>query len=116
MNGPYLIFGLTIPGGWELLSAWNSEALAVVELERLKLSVMSAHDRKNAKSPPTKWRFWEKKSHRGYGGANKMPVKWLDVWGANSTGGIGGNPWSNLAVAELTVQGTVLDKLVEATS
>lgn len=111
-GGPYLILGHK--DGWKIIDAWVTEDLAVEALERLKLSVMSPHDRKNMASPKSPWRFWVKKSnngHRGLSGANKMPVKWLHCWSANSVGGINGNPWLYLCVVELIVQGTVLDHL-----
>lgn len=114
MSEPFMVFGFqsSMGGGWHLLSAWATEALAEAEVERLKLSVMSIHEREQAKNPPSKWRFWERKSHKGLGGANKIPVTWGVCWSANSVGHR--NPWSYLAVGRLHVQGTVLDRMVDA--
>jgi hypothetical protein len=114
MSEPFLVFGYrsSMGSGWSILSAWVTEALAEQELERLKLSVMTLREREQAKNPPTKWRFWEKKGHKGIAGANQIPVTWVTCWSANSVGSR--NPWSYLAVARLHVQGNVLDQMVEA--
>ncbi len=97
--------------GWKLLSAWATETLAIEEMEKIKLSVMSPHDREQAKNPPTGWRFWVKKGHHGIGGANGLPVTWIHVWHSNLTGSR--NPWSYVAVARLHIQGNVLDQIIE---
>lgn len=57
----------------------------------------------------SKWRFWEKATRAVLCPA--MPVEFRMVWRANSVGG--GNSWSNIAVAKLIVQGTLLDELAE---
>ena len=114
MNEPYVVFGFSasMSAAWIVLSAWATESLAVVEAERLKFSVMTAHQREQAKAPKTNWRFWEQRHHKGIGGANEIPVMWVHVWGANSVGA--SNPWSYLAVARLHVQGSILDQMVES--
>lgn len=114
MSGPYLVIG--IDDHWRIVSAWATKALALAELDRIRLSVMKPHDRKIAANPPTKWRFWEQASPPWNHGTKRLPVEFISTWKANSVGGIDGNPWSYLAVAELIVQGTVLDEIVEATS
>ena len=120
MIGPYLVMG-RLRSEWRVLDAWVTEALAVTAADKLRWDVMTDHDRKNAKNPPTKWRFWEETAS-GYmpmpfgampfGG--KFPGKIARLWKANSTGGRGRNPWSCIAVVKLEVQGTVLDQIVEA--
>ena len=45
-----------------------------------------------------------------------FPGRLIKVLSAKSVGGIDGNHWSNIALVELNVQGTVLDRIVEATS
>jgi len=47
---------------------------------------------------------------------SEFPGRLLEVLSANSVGGVGGNQWSSIALVELEVQGTVLDKIVEAVS
>jgi hypothetical protein len=42
-----------------------------------------------------------------------FPGRFVKTWSANSVGGIGGNPWSAIAVAELDVEDDVLDRLAE---
>jgi hypothetical protein len=116
LSNPFLVMGYANTS-WVVISAWATKDLAVTELDRIRWDVMTDHDRKNAKNPPTMWRFWEEKKP-GYKSIGKnFPGRALKFWGANSIGGsIGKNPWLWLAVVELIVQGTVLDKIVEATS
>lgn len=42
-----------------------------------------------------------------------FPGRFIKAWSARSVGGIGGNPWSCIAVAELTVEDDVLERLAE---
>ena len=113
MIEPYLVYGFRASQGprWVLLSAWATESLARAELERLKFSVMSLTERTQSLNPAASWRFWEQRGHKGVGGANDLPVTWVDVWSSNSISPR--NPWSHLAFVRLHVQGTVLDQIVE---
>jgi hypothetical protein len=99
---------------WKLINAWVSRNLAVEDAERLMWSVMSLRQQETAKNPPTKWRFWEERSvSRCTSLGTHFPGKIIRFWAANSVGGIDGNPWSYVAVAELSVQGTILDQIAE---
>ena len=113
MTEPFLVFGYQGSMGpkWLILSAWVTEALAVQEMERIKLSVMSPHYRACNGKAPSGWCFWGQRLAL-VGGADQIPVTWINCWAANSVGGL--NPWSYLAVARLHVQGSALDQLVEA--
>lgn len=110
MAAPYVVFGHHSGTTWRPLSAWATEALALEELENLKLKGMSAHEKRVAATSTTGWRFWEKQSNRK--STDGLPIKWLHVWQSNSTGPR--NPWSRLCVATFIVQGTILDKIAEA--
>lgn len=62
------------------------------------------------KSPSFK--MWEP-SCRNARAPRGFPGRLVDVWSSRSVGGIGGNPWCYIAVAELLVEDDILERLAE---
>lgn len=115
MSGTFLVMG-NAHNSWLVIGAWATKDLAVTDADKIRRDSMRPHDKKIAKNPPTKWRFWKEKkvTQGGYTSlGTKFPGRLVRLWSANSVGGVDGNIWSYIAVVELEVQGTVLDKIVE---
>ena len=118
MSGPFLVMGM-IHNEWRVIGAWVTKGLAMADADKIRWDSMGARDQRNSKNPPSKWRFWVEKSvnQGGYKSLGlRFPGRLVKIWSANSIGGAKGNQWSYIGVVALVVQGTVLDKIVEATS
>ena len=104
---------------WFLIKGYSSKLAA----RNAAIAFMKKHtdkDRVDDEDEPSEhregtWRFWEKDSSRSKKPAH-FPGRILESWSANSVGGIDGNPWSRVAVAELPVEENVLERLAEVTS
>ena len=113
MNGPYLIMVMA-NGEWSVIGAWATKALAMTDVDVKKAA--AAKKMGMRATPTTKWKPW-KVSRGGYRSIGyNFPGRLVRLWSANSVGGVPGNNWSYIAVVELFVDGTILDKIVEAVS
>lgn len=112
MNGPYLVMA-TEYGKWHVIEAWATKSLAHLAANRImadatkKMGVKETHRWKGWKP----WKPWGHQNTVSFG--KKFPGKLINAWSANSVGGDGGNQWTNIAVIELVVSGTVLDHIAE---
>lgn len=110
MNGPYLIMGVA-NCEWNIIAAWMTKDLAITDAARIRTEA----EKKMGMVGTTRWKPWKVGGPgAGYRVGSDFPGRVLKIWSANSVGGIDGNKWSYIAVVELEVQGTVLDKIVEA--
>jgi len=116
MSGPYLVMGYGF-SKWSIIGAYLTENLAVAGAEEIKAAAakkMGTSLKSWSKWKP--WKPWKTVAHARSCLGKDFPGKGVLAWSANSVGGTGGNEWSDIMVAELEVQGTVLDRIVEATS
>lgn len=105
MSNVYVVMGETVPGGWKIIRAWCSKRLAIESAEKLMSNIES--NNRTIRSVYGSWKFWEKATRAVM--KPPMPIEFITVWKANCVGG--GNRWSSIAVAELIVEGTILDEL-----
>jgi len=116
MSGPYLVMGHSY-STWRVIGAWVTKDLAIAEAEKIKAAAikkMGARFHSGSRWKP--WKPWKTVAYAHSSLGGEFPGKAISAWSANSVGGTGGNEWTDIMVVELEVQGTVLDRIVEATS
>lgn len=89
---------------WDTMRACTTKTGALKAAEELMAKCTSPNVRKG-------YNIWV--AGRKIKPPRHFPGRFIRTWSANSVGGIGGNPWSAIAVAELDVEDDVLDRLAE---
>ena len=108
-NNAYLVMVYEHHRGWDIIDAQSTLALGQDAFEhhqdeaRKKMGFVGGNGAWSSRGP-----------YAGLG--SHFPSRLLKVLSANSVGGLGSNHWSHIALVELIIQGTVLDKIVEATA
>jgi hypothetical protein len=97
---------VTYAGGitWTTMRASTTEAGAVRAAEALMNRPVETGISKS-------WKIWG--PGRDVQPPRCFPGRFVRTWSANSVGGLSGNPWSAIAVAELIVEDDILDRLAE---
>lgn len=106
-NAVYMVMGNQTHDGWSVLRVIGSRTVALGAAREL----MDKYDTHKSRGSKT-WSFWT--GGRAVYPPRDFPGKFVESWTANSVGGLGGNPWSEVAVAEVFVEDAILDQLAEA--